>query len=441
MDKISQYFEFQKSGTSFKTEVSAGLATFFTMSYIIFVQPMVLSAAGMDAGAVFTATCLASALACFIMGIYANYPIAQAPLMGENFFFTYTVVLTMGYSWQQALALVFISGVLFLLLTMTKVREKLVDAVPDCLKYAIACGIGLFVALIGLKEAGIISADPATLMTLGEIHSKPVLVSIGGLLVIAALFARKVKGAVLIGIIFSSVLAFVLGLSHFSGFVSLPPSLEPTFMKLDLSGLLNIDAVSVIIIFLFMAIFDTLGTLVGVGVQAKLMKNGKLERVSKALVSDAAATTVGSLLGTSTVSSYIESSVGVANGGKTGFVAIVVGFMFLASLFISPFVSFVNFSVDLGKGALHPVTAPALIFVGSLMMGSLRHINWDDFTDFAPAFLTMVLIPFTFNIADGIAFGFISYAAIKSLSGRGKEVSFVIWILAALFSARYIFLK
>ncbi|MCK5584234.1 MAG: NCS2 family permease, partial [Elusimicrobiales bacterium] len=238
----------------------------------------------------------------------------------------------------------------------------------------------------------------------------------------------------------SSILAFVLGLSKFSGFVSMPPSLEPTFMKLDLNGLLNIDAVSVIIIFLFMALFDTLGTLVGVGVQAKLMKNGKLERVSKALVSDAVATTAGSLLGTSTVSSYIESSVGVATGGRTGFVAIVVGFLFLISLFLSPFVSFVNFSVDLGQGALHPVTAPALIFVGSLMMGSLRHINWDDFTDFAPAFLTMVLIPFTFNIADGIAFGFISYALIKALSGRGKEVSAVIWILTAIFTARYIFL-
>ena len=326
------------------------------------------------------------------------------------------------------------------MLTLTKLREKLVDAVPDCLKYAIACGIGLFVTLIGLKEAGIIISNPSTLMTLGEIHSKPVLIAIVGLLVIAVLFARKVKGAVLIGIVFSSILAFVLGLSKCSGFVSMPPSLEPTFMKLDLNGLLNIDAVSVIIIFLFMALFDTLGTLVGVGVQAKLMKNGKLERVSKALVSDAVATTAGSLLGTSTVSSYIESSVGVATGGRTGFVAIVVGFLFLISLFLSPFVSFVNFSVDLGQGALHPVTAPALIFVGSLMMGSLRHINWDDFTDFAPAFLTMVLIPFTFNIADGIAFGFIAYALIKALSGRGKEVSAVIWILTAIFTARYIFL-
>ncbi len=441
MKSISEYFGFAERGTTARTELGAGLATFLTMSYIIFVQPAVLGAAGMDKGAVFTATCLASALACFIMGLYANYPIAQAPLMGENFFFTYAVVLGMGYSWQKALALVFISGVVFLALTLTKLREKLVDAVPEDLKYAIASGIGLFVALIGFKEAGLIIAAPATLMKLGAITSAPVLCALAGLLVMAALFARRVKGAVLIGILAAAAAAWAAGLAHFGGVVSAPPSLEPTLFKLDLAGLMTPDSLAIVLIFLFMALFDTLGTLLGVGVQAGLMKDGKLERVSRALVSDAVATTAGSLMGTSTVSSYIESATGVAQGGRTGLTAVTVGTLFLVALFFSPLVGSVNVAVPLADGSfIHPVTAPALILVGALMMAAVCRIDWREPGAAIPAFVTMTLIPFTYNIADGIAFGFISFVAVKSLTGRFRDVPALLWVISLLLALRYAFL-
>jgi AGZA family xanthine/uracil permease-like MFS transporter len=402
----------------------------------------VLGSAGMDKGAVFTATCLASALACFIMGLYANYPIAQAPLMGENFFFTYAVVLGMGYSWEKALALVFISGLAFLALTLTKLREKLVDAVPENLKYAIASGIGLFVAMIGFKEAGLIIASPATLVKLGAVTSAPVLCSLAGLVVMAVLFARRVKGAVLIGILVSAAAAWAAGLAHFNGLVSAPPSLAPTLFKLDLAGLLTPDSLAVVLIFLFMALFDTLGTLLGVGVQAGLLKDGKLERVSKAMVSDAVATTAGALMGTSTVSSFIESATGVAQGGRTGLTAVTVGALFLVSLFFSPLVGSVNAALPLADGSfIHPVTAPALILVGALMMGAVCHIDWREPGAAIPAFVTMTLIPFTYNIADGIAFGFIAYVLVKTLSGKAKEVPALLWPISALLALRYAFLK
>ena len=442
MEFIGKYFGFAERGTSFRTELGAGLATFLTMSYIIFVQPAVLGAAGMDKGAVFTATCLASALACFIMGLYANYPIAQAPLMGENFFFTYAVVLGMGYSWEKALGLVFISGLAFLALTLTKLREKLVDAVPENLKYAIASGIGLFVALIGFKEAGLIIASPSTLVKLGAVTSAPALCALAGLIVMAVLFSRNVKGAVLIGILVSGAAAWAAGLIHFAGMLSAPPSLAPTLFKLDLKGLMTPDALAVVLIFLFMSLFDTLGTLLGVGVQAGLLKNGKLERVSKALVSDAVATTAGALMGTSTVSSFIESATGVAQGGRTGLTAVTVGALFLLSLFFSPLVGSVNAALPLADGTLiHPVTAPALILVGALMMGAVCHIDWRDMSAGIPAFITMALIPFTFNIADGIAFGFISFVVIKTLAGKYKDVPPLLWPISLLLALRYAFLK
>jgi len=442
MEFIKNYFGFERRNTNFKTELGAGLATFLTMSYIIFVQPAVLGAAGMDKGAVFTATCLASALACFIMGLYANYPIAQAPLMGENFFFTYAVVLGMGYSWEKALALVFISGLAFLALTLTKMREKLVDAVPENLKYAIASGIGLFVAMIGFKEAGLIIASPSTLVKLGAVTSAPVLCALGGLVVMAALFARNVKGAVLIGILVSAAGAWAAGLTHFGGLVSAPPSLAPTLFKLDLAGLMTPDALAVVLIFLFMSLFDTLGTLLGVGVQAGLLKDGKLERVSKALVSDAVATTAGALMGTSTVSSYIESATGVAQGGRTGLTAVAVGCLFLLALFFAPLVGAVNAALPLADGSfIHPVTAPALILVGALMMSAVCRIDWADMSAAIPAFVTMTLIPFTFNIADGIAFGFIAYALVKTFTGKAREVPTLLWAIAGLLTLRYAFLK
>jgi len=442
MDLIKGFFGFTEHGTDLRTELAAGLATFLTMSYIIFVQPAVLGAAGMDKGAVFTATCLASALACIIMGLYANYPIAQAPLMGENFFFAYTVVLSMGYSWEKALALVFISGLAFLALTLTKLREKLVDAVPENMKYAIAAGIGLFVTLIGFKEAGLIVACPSTLVRLGAITSAPVLVAMAGLVSMAALAAKNIKGAVLAGIFVSAVLAYAAGLSKYAGFVSLPPSMAPTLFKLDLSGLMTPDALAVVLIFLFMSLFDTLGTLLGVGVQAGLMKNGRLERVSKALLSDAVATTAGALMGTSTVSSYIESSTGVAQGGRTGLTAVTVGVLFLLSLFFSPLVGSVNSAVQLADGSfIHPVTAPALILVGALMMSAVKRIDWEDLGAAIPAFITLVLIPFTFNIADGIAFGFMAYVLIKALSGRSRDISPLLLAISVLLALRYAFLK
>ncbi len=442
MEFLKNYFGLEAGKTDVRTELAAGLTTFLTMSYIIFVQPAVLGAAGMDKGAVFTATCLASALACVVMGLYANYPIAQAPLMGENFFFSYTVVLAMGYSWEKALALVFISGVAFLVLTVTQLREKLVDAVPEDLKYAIAAGIGLFVALIGFKEAGLIVASPSTLVRMGLITSAPVLTALAGLMVMAALHARNIRGAVLAGIFVSAALAWAAGLSTYSGIISAPPSLAPTLFKLDLSGLMTPDALAVVMIFLFMSLFDTLGTLLGVGVQAGLMKNGRLERVSKALLADALATTAGALMGTSTVSSYIESSTGVAQGGRTGLTAVTVGVLFLLSLFFSPLVASVNSAVLLADGSfIHPVTAPALILVGALMMGSVRRINWDDFSASIPAFITLALIPFTFNIADGIAFGFIAHVLIKTLSGRARDIPPLLWAISFLLVMRYAFLK
>ena len=436
MDAIERFFGLDAHKTTVQTELAAGLTTFLTMAYIIFVQPQVLGAAGMDPGAVFTATCISSALGCLLMGLLANYPIAQAPLMGENFFFAYTVVLSMAVPWPRALALVLISGLAFLALTLTNVREKLVNSVPQTLKLGIASGIGLFVALIGFKEAGLVVANPPTLVKLGPIASKPVLLSLFGLALTAGLSARKARGAILIGMLGTALLGWALGLVRFA-----PPSLAPTFMKLDLTGLLTRDSLSIILIFLFMTIFDTLGTLVGVGMQAGLMIEGKLPRAPKALLCDAISTTAGACLGTSTVSSYIESATGVAQGGRTGLTAVAVGALFLLSLFFSPLVQAVSGAIILNGGAIvHPVTAPALILVGALMMGMVREIAWSDLTEALPAFLTIVTIPFTFNIADGIAAGFIAYPLLKACAGRSRETSPILWALAAIFLLRYAFL-
>jgi AGZA family xanthine/uracil permease-like MFS transporter len=442
MSALERFFDLSARKTSVRTEVEAGLTTFLTMAYIVFVQPQVLGAAGMDQGAVFTATCLSSALGCLLMGLYADYPIAQAPLMGENFFFTYTVVLGMGVAWPKALALVFISGVAFLALTLSKIRESLVNSVPPALKLGIAAGIGLFVAMIGMKDAGLIVADAPTLAKLGPLTAQPVLLALAGLGLTAGLMARKTRGAILIGMLATAALGAALGLIHFTGVCSAPPSLAATFLKFDLRGLLSWDSLSIVLIFLFMTLFDTLGTLVGVSVQAGLMKDGKLPRAPKALLCDAVATTVGSCLGTSTVSSYIESATGVAAGGRTGLTAVTVGALFLLSLFFAPLVRSVSGAIALSPGVfVHPVTAPALILVGSLMMGTVRGIAWDDITEALPAFLTIAAIPFTFNIADGIAAGFISYPLLKACAARGKEVTPLLWFLGGLFLLRYAFLR
>ncbi len=438
---LNKIFKLSESGSDFKTEVFAGVTTFMTMAYIIFVQPQILSAAGMDAGAVMVATCLAAALGSFVMGFLANYPIGVAPGMGENFFFTYTVVLAMGIAWEKALAIVFISGLFFILLTLFKIREMVITAVPNCLKYGIAVGIGLFIALIGLHDAGIIVQNPSALLKLGSFNEPPVILAIFGLLFTAVLLARGVKGAILIGIILSAILGVVFGIFQYGGLVSAPPSIAPTFLKMDIKGVLHWQYIIPIVIFLYMALFDTIGTLIGVASQAGIMKDGRMSRASKALMADAVATTAGAAMGTSTTLAYIESIAGVKVGGRTGLTAVVVGLLFIAAIFFSPIVKMVSGGVALKSGlVVHPVTAPALILVGAMMMWSIKNINWDEMVEAIPAFLTIVAIPFSYSIADGIAIGFISYPVLMLFSGRARHVSWLVYVLAALFILRYIFL-
>ena len=441
MNRLDDFFSITKRGSTLRREITGGLATFMTMAYIIFVQPQVMKAAGMDTGAVFTATCLASALACFIMGIAANFPIAQAPLMGENFFFVYAVVLGMGISWQRALGLVFLSGIVFLLLNLTKIRALLVNSIPDSLKYAISAGIGLFITFLGMKDGGLIVPADGTIVKLGPVTSFPVLITIIGLLVMWIFMARKKSGAILAGMAVCALIAWCGGLMHFDGAVSMPPSLAPTFMQLDLHGLFHPDMISPVVMFLFLAVFDTLGTLVGVGIQGGFVKDGKFEGVERAMISDSVATAVGACLGTSTVSSYIESATGVAQVARTGLAAVTVGILFLLSLFLSPLLGAIDVSAAAGSMQLHPITAPALIIVGALMMNTVRLIHWDDVTEYFPAFLTLAMIPFTGNIADGIAAGFIAYPLGKTATGRAKEVSVSAWIVAIIFVLRYLFFK
>jgi AGZA family xanthine/uracil permease-like MFS transporter len=440
MKAIERFFGFRENGTSLKTETIAGLTTFMTMAYIIFVQPAVLSQAGMDFGAVMMATFLSSAIATLIMGLYANYPIGVAPGMGENFFFAFTVVLGMGFSWQKALGAVFISGVLFIILTAFKIREVVLDAVPQSLKDSIAGGIGIFIAFIGLLQAGIIEKSPEGILSLGDIKKVPVLLSIFGLIVTATLMARKITGAILIGILLSTILGLFLGVVHHPGsIVSLPPSLSSTFLKLDIKGALEVDFITITLVFLFMVMFDTIGTLIGVAEIAGFLRNGRLPRASRALMADAVGTTVGALLGTSTVTAYIESTTGVSQGGRTGFTSVVIAILFLSAIPFYPIVKMIGGGYEVSPGVfIYPLTAPALIIVGSLMIQTIKNVNWDDFTEGIPAFLTLIGIPLTFSIADGICFGFISYPILKLLSGKGKSVSWLVYLLGALSLIRYV---
>ncbi|MGH7802343.1 MAG: NCS2 family permease [Thermodesulfobacteriota bacterium] len=441
MKVIENFFGFREKGTSFKTEAIAGLTTFMTMSYIIFVQPAVLSQAGMDFGAVMMATCLSAAIATLVMGLYANYPIGVAPAMGENFFFVFTVVLGMGLAWQKALGAVFISGVLFVVLTAFRIREVIVDAVPQSLKDSIAGGIGLFIAFIGLIQAGVIEKSSEGILGLGDLRKEAVLLSIFGLIFTAVLMTRKITGAILIGIIVSTILGFFLGIVNYPGSVfSFPPSISPTIFKLDIKGALEIDFITVTIVFLFMVMFDTIGTLIGVAGIAGFLRNGKLPRASRALMADAVGTSVGALLGTSTVTAYIESTTGVSQGGRTGFVCVVIAILFLLSILFFPLVKMIGGGYEISKGVfIYPLTAPALVIVGSLMIQAIKDIRWDDFSEGIPAFLTLIGIPFTFSIADGLCFGFISYPILKLLSGKGKTVSWLIYLLGALSVIRYLF--
>ncbi len=394
-----------------------------TMAYIIFVQPVVLSAAGMDFGAVITATCISSALAIFLMGFYANYPVALAPGMGQNFFFAYTVVLTLGVSWQVALGMVFVAGVLFVLLTLVGLRSKMIDAIPESQKHAIAIGIGLMITLIGLEWAGLVVDHPSLLVTLGDFGNPATLLALAGLLITSILLIRRVPGAMLIGILSTTLIGWAAGLISYGGLFSTPPSIQPTLFKLDILGTLQPELLPVVLTFLILAMFDTIGTLVGVANQAGFLVDGKLPRAEKALFSDAVGTIIGALGGTSTITAYIESASGVASGARTGLANIFTGILFILALFFYPLIQMIAGEVKTESGLiLHPCIAPVLILVGIYMMKSVRHIPWEDFSESIPAFLTMIFIPFSFRITEGIAIGFISYVILKTVKGEMKKI-------------------
>jgi AGZA family xanthine/uracil permease-like MFS transporter len=421
---LEKLFQLNAHNTNVRTEILAGVTTFLAMAYILFVNPSILGDTGMDKGAVFVATCLAAAIGSAVMGLIANYPIALAPGMGLNAFFTYTVVLHMGHTWQVALGAVFISAVMFFILSIFKIREWIINSIPLPLRSAIAAGIGLFLALIALKNASIVVADPATFVGLGDLAKPgPILATLGFFLIVA-LEALRVKGAVLIGILVVTIVSIVFHFSPFGGVISMPPSLAPTFLQLDIKGALDIGLFSVIFSFLFVDLFDNSGTLIGVAKRAGLMgKDGYMPKMGRALIADSTAAMAGSLLGTSTTTSYIESAAGVSAGGRTGLTAVVVAILFLLALFFAP----------LAGSVPAYATAPALMFVAVLMMSGLAEIEWDDITVAAPVVVTALAMPFTFSIANGIALGFISWTAIKLLSGKARELNPALVILSILF--------
>ena len=436
---LEAVFHLSEHGTSIRTEALAGLTTFFTLAYIIFVQPAVLSAAGMDFGAVFVATCVASGIATLMMAVFANYPIAVAPAMGHNFYFAFTVVVAGGIPWRIALGGVAVAGMLFVLTAGVGLRERLITAIPDSLKHAIGVGIGLLISMVGLQWAGVIVDSPGTLVALGDLRTAPVLVALGGFAVIAVLTARGVQGALLIGILVSSLVAWIVGFTAFQGVASAPPSLMPTLLQLDVLGALQPEMIAVIFVFFFLALFDSVGTLVGVAERAGLMRNGTLPNARGALLADAVGTVVGAGLGTSTVTAYVESATGVAAGGRTGLANVVTAAMFFLALFISPLVAMVGGGYDAGNGqTLYPVVAPALVIVGTTMVGGVRSIMWDDPTEAIPAFLTIVMMPLTVSITEGIAFGFMTFATLKLATGRAREAHWLVHLFAVLFFIRYV---
>jgi AGZA family xanthine/uracil permease-like MFS transporter len=425
---LERIFGLEANGTSVRTELLAGLTTFMTMIYIVFVNPVILADAGMDKGAVFVATCLAAAFGSAFMGLYANYPVALAPGMGLNAYFTYGVVQGLGVPWQIALGAVFLSGILFLLVSVTRLREWVINSIPKSLKLAIAAGIGFFLAIIGLKSAGIIAASPATLVTTGDLKSPGAALAALAFLLMGALDARRVPGAILIGILAATVLGLALGLNTFHGVVALPPSIEPVFLKMDVVAAFELGLAAIVFTFFFVDVFDNTGTLVGVAHAARLVRpDGTLPRIGRALAVDSTAAMVGAALGTSTTTSYIESAAGVNAGGRTGLVAVAVAGLFLAALFFAP----------LAASIPAFATAPALVYVACLMMTAVRDMDFSDATEYVPAAVTIVSMPLTFSIAHGIAFGFIAYAGIKLLAGRPREVTPAVAALAALFVAKF----
>lgn len=458
---LDSFFKLSENKTNVKTEIIAGITTFITMAYIIFVNPNILMQSGMNSqglfgdaavkaglsaindpvvASVFGATCIAAAIGTFVMALYANLPFAQAPGMGLNAFFTYSVCLTLGYTWQQALAAVFISGLLFIIITLTSIREKIVDALPHNLKLAISGGIGLFIALIGLKSGSIIVSNPATLISFEKFTNPHTIVTLIGIIVTGVLMARGIKGSILLGIIITTIVGIPFGVTNLEGIkiISAPPSLAPTFFAFDFKGLLGLgeagivgaitSLVMVVLTFSLVDLFDTIGTLVGTAQKAKMLdKNGRVKNMNKALLSDALATTVGSMLGTSTVVTYVESTSGISEGGRTGLTSFTTGVLFVLAMFFGGLVGVVPAEA----------TAPALIIVGVLMMGAVTKINFDDFTEAMPAFFTIAIMPFSYSIANGIAAGIIVYPILKIMTGRSKEVNPIVYVLAVLFILRF----
>ena len=428
---LERRFRLAEHGTEVRTELLAGCTTFVTMAYIIFVNPQMMAAAGIDQGASFVATCLASALACLIMGLYANWPVGLAPGMGMNAFFTYTVVGSLGYSWQVGLGAVFLSGVLFVIISVTRLRRWMLNSIPMNLRLAMGCGVGLFIGFIGLQNGGIVVASPATILTLGDLtRPEPMLAGVGFLL-IAGLGVRGVPGAILLGILAVTCAGLFAGLVTWQGLVSAPPDMAATFLQLDIAGALDVGMISVIAAFLFVNLFDTTGTLMGVAHRAGLVDgHGTVRNLDRALKADSSSSVVGACLGCTPVTSYVESVAGIAGGGRTGLTAVVVGILFLLAIFLAP----------LARMVPEFATSGALVFVALLMLGGMRDLAWDDATELLPALLTIVAIPLTFSIADGIAVGFITYVSVKLASGKHREISAGVWFLALIFLARFVFI-
>lgn len=431
-DLLERFFKLKEHGSSVKNELIGGITTFATMAYIIFVNPSIMAASGMDAGAVFVATCIGAAIGSLLMGLFANWPVGLAPGMGLNAFFSFTVVGEMGYSWEVALGAVFISGILFVGMSFYKVREWIIESIPESLRYSMTAGVGLFLGLIGLKTAGIVVDNPATLVSLGNFAEPNALLAAICFLIIAVLSERKVFGAVLIGIISVTLIGMGLGLVQYQGIFSAPPSIAPTFMAMDIQGALNISMVSVILAFLFVNMFDTAGTLMGVADRANLMnkETGKIEGLSKALKADSVSSVAGACVGCPPVTSYVESASGVAAGGRTGLSAVFIALLFFAAIFLSPLAAMIP----------SYATAGALIYVAFIMMGSMQHINWREFTDATPAAITTLMMPLTFSIANGIALGFITYTVLKVATGKTKDVSISMYILTAVFVAKLVYI-
>ena len=428
---LEHIFKLQDNDTTIKKEFLAGFTTFITMAYIIFVNPQMMAASGMDLGASFVGTCIAAAIACFAMGFYSNWPVGLAPGMGLNAFFTYTVVGEMGYSWEVALGAVFLAGILFVIISVTPLRQWMLNSIPMNLRIAMGAGVGLFVGFIGLKTGGIIIQNDATFLSLGNLKNIETLLAAIGFLLILVLAIRKMTGAIIIGVLGITIIGFLLGLIEFNGIISSPPDLRPILMKLDILGALDLAMISIIISFLFVNLFDTAGTLLGVAYRADLIEDsGKIKYLDKALKADSTASVAGSFLGCSPVTSYVESSAGVEAGGRTGLTAITVGVFFLIAIFFSPLASIVP----------SYATAGALIYVAILMLSGMEKLDWSDNTELLPALIMIIMIPLTFSIANGIAIGFISYVILKFTAGKKSEISMGAWLLFVIFLLKFLIL-